>query len=403
MKADLASQLSIDHGGRILLAVMDGVGDIPIPEFNGLTPLEKAETPNLDRLASGGALGQHIPVGRGITPGSGPGHLAIFGYDPVKFLVGRGALAALGIGFNLQHGDLAARINFCTLSDEKIILDRRAGRISTELCTQLVEMLKPITITGVQIFVEPVKEHRACVIFRGPGLSDSIHDTDPGMVGERPLAVTATASGAERTIEVLDEFINKASAILKSKKPANGLLLRGFALHEHFPAMSDRFKLNPAAVALYPDYKGLASLAGMKQYESDPADLSGEIQAVKNALKDGKDFVFLHHKYTDSAGEDGDHNRKVAEIEKFDKAVPGLLECGFDVICITGDHSTPCPMKLHSWHPVPVLIFGGPQRTGWSRRFTEREASTGALGTFQGHELMSLLLASAGRLAKFGA
>ncbi|MCD4706384.1 MAG: 2,3-bisphosphoglycerate-independent phosphoglycerate mutase [Candidatus Sabulitectum sp.] len=403
MATDLVSRLSLDHGGSILLAVMDGVGDIPIPEFGGLTPLEKAKTPNLDKLTQSGALGQQLPVGRGITPGSGPGHLALFGYDPVKYLVGRGALAALGIGFKLQHGDLAARINFCTLDDAGVILDRRAGRISTELCTELVEALKPITIPGVEVFVEPVKEHRACVIFRGPGLSESIHDTDPGLVGEKPLAVIATASGAERAVEVVAEFISKASVILRDKTPANGLLLRGFALHEDLPTLKDRFKLNPAAVALYPMYRGVASLAGMEQYQSEPADLSGEIKAAKNAVKDGKDFVFLHHKYTDSSGEDGDHERKATEIEKFDSAIPGLLECGFDVICITGDHSTPCPMKLHSWHPVPVLIYGGPQRTGWSTRFTEREAASGALGTFQGHELMSLLLAAAGRLAKFGA
>jgi len=401
--SDLTSQLAMDHGGTILLAVMDGVGDIPIPQFGGLTPLEKAKTPNLDKLAAGGALGQHLPVGRGITPGSGPGHLSIFGYDPVKFLVGRGALAALGIGFKLQHGDLAARINFCTLADDGVILDRRAGRISTELCNLLVDELKPISVPGVEIFVEPVKEHRACVIFRGPGLSESIHDTDPGLVGEKPLGVTATSSGAELAVHVVSEFISKASAILKDRTPANGLLLRGFALHEDFPTLSELYKLNPAAVALYPMYRGVASLVGMEQFESSPADLSGEVQAAKDALKAGRDFVFLHHKYTDSSGEDGDHQRKVSEIEKFDRAVPGLLECGFDVICITGDHSTPCPMKLHSWHPVPVLIYGGPQRTGWSARFTEREASSGALGTFQGQELMSLLLAAAGRLAKFGA
>ncbi len=403
MAADLASQLSLDHGGKILLAIMDGVGDIPIPEFGGLTPLEKAKTPNMDMLTAGGALGQHLPVARGITPGSGPGHLAVFGYDPVKFLVGRGALAALGIGFDLKHGDLAARINFCTLGEDKVILDRRAGRISTELCIELVKSLKGISIPGVKVFVEPVKEHRACVIFRAEGLSDSIHDTDPGLVGEMPLDVVPTADGAEFSIGVVEDFISQASEILRLKAPANGLLLRGFALHEDMPTLTERFKLNPAAVALYPMYRGVSSLAGMEQYNSEPADLSGEVKAAKKALKDGKDFVFLHHKYTDSSGEDGDYERKVSEIEKFDSAIPGLLECGFDVICITGDHSTPCPMKLHSWHPVPVLIYGGPQRVGWSARFTEREASTGALGTFQGYELMALLLAGAGRLAKFGA
>ncbi|RKZ03981.1 phosphoglycerate mutase [Candidatus Fermentibacteria bacterium] len=403
MASDLASQLALKKGGKILLAVMDGVGDLPIPEFGGLTPLEKAETPNMDSLAEGGALGQQFPVGRGITPGSGPGHLALFGYDPVKYLVGRGALAALGIGFQLQHGDLAARINFCTLGEDGVILDRRAGRISTDLCVELVDQLKAVSVPGFEVFVEPVKEHRACVVFRGAGLSEHIHDTDPGLTGEKPVPVTATDSDAATAVKVVGEFIDKSMEILKDKSPANGLLLRGFALHEDLPTMQDRYRLNPAAVALYPMYRGVASLAGMEQFQSNPADLTGEVVAVNNALKAGKDFVFLHHKYTDSSGEDGDHERKVREIEKFDAAIPELVKCGFDVICITGDHSTPCPMKLHSWHPVPVLIHGGPQRTGWSRRFTEREAASGALGTFKGSELMPLLLAAAGRLAKFGA
>jgi 2,3-bisphosphoglycerate-independent phosphoglycerate mutase len=357
----------------------------------------------MDRLAAGGAIGQQFPVGRGITPGSGPGHLALFGYDPVKYLVGRGVLAALGIGFKLQHGDLAARINFCSLGNDGVILDRRAGRISTGLCTELVQSLKSITVPGVEVFVEPVKEHRACVVFRGPGLSGHIHDTDPGFVDEKPLAVTSTAPDAHRAVEVVDEFIRKASLILAGRTPANGLLLRGFALHEDLPTIQEKYKLKPAAVALYPMYRGVASLAGMEQYKSVPADLEGEIKAAQNALDDGCNFVFLHHKYTDSSGEDGNHLRKVMEIEKFDAALPGLVKCGFDVVCITGDHSTPCPMKLHSWHPVPVLVHGGPQRTGWSSRFTEREAAAGALGSFRGHELMALLLAAAGRLAKFGA
>ncbi len=403
MMKDVIQDLALEHGGSILLAVMDGVGDISIPELDGKTPLEAAVTPNLDALASAGALGQHLPVGRGITPGSGPGHLALFGYDPVTCMVGRGALAALGIGFQLQHGDLAARINFCTLGENGVITDRRAGRISTEKCEELVDSLRVITISGVQTFVEPVKEHRACVVFRGPGLSQNIHDTDPGLVGEKPVPVTKTGSDAEFTVSIIEEFISRAMEILRDKKPANGILLRGFALHEDLPSMETRFKLNAAAVALYPMYRGVASLAGMDLYDSEPADLTGQISAASKALSDGKNFVFLHHKYTDSSGEDGDYRRKIAEIERFDSAVPGLLECGFDVICITGDHSTPCPMKLHSWHPVPVLIYGGPQRAGWSSRFTERECLQGALGTFPACQLMPLLLAAAGRLAKFGA
>jgi len=400
---DLISELALDHGGKILLAVMDGVGDISVPKLKGRTPLEAAATPNMDRLASRSALGLHIPVARGVTPGSGPGHLGLFGYDPVECLVGRGALAALGIGFQLNHGDLAARINFCTIDGNGIVTDRRAGRISTDECARLADMLKGIEISGVQTFVEPVKEHRACVVFRGPGLSENIQETDPGLVGEEPLPVKALSQDAEFAAGVVKEFVEKAMDILKDEEPANGLLLRGFALHQDLPSFKSRYRLDSAAVALYPDYKGLASLAGMEVMSPDPVDLSGEVMAAAEALKQGKDFVFLHHKYTDSSGEDGDHERKIAEIEKFDAALPAMLESGFDVVCVTGDHSTPCPMKLHSWHPVPVMIHGGPQRTGWNCRFTERECAGGSLGTFPAKELMALLLAAAGRLAKFGA
>ena len=343
---DLTSELALDHGGSILLAVMDGVGDISVPQLKGRTPLEAAATPNLDRLASRAALGQHIPVARGITPGSGPGHLALFGYDPVECLVGRGALAALGIGFQLNHGDLAARINFCTIDGNGVVTDRRAGRISTDECARLADMLKGIEISGVQTFVEPVKEHRACVVFRGAGLSETIQETDPGLVGEKPLPVKALSQDAEFAAGVVKEFVEKAMGILNGEKPANGLLLRGFALHQDLPSFRDRYRLHSAAVALYPDYRGLATLAGMEVMSPDPADLGGEVKAAAEALKQGKDFVFLHHKYTDSSGEDGDHQRKVAEIEKFDAAMPSILECGFDVVCVTGDHSTPCPMKL---------------------------------------------------------
>lgn len=400
---DIVPDLALDQGGKILLAVMDGVGDVSIPELGGRTPLEAAETPNLDRLAKRSALGQHIPVARGITPGSGPGHLALFGYDPVENLVGRGALAALGIGFALQHGDLAARINFCTLDGNGVITDRRAGRISTEKCTELVDLLRPIRISGVTTYVEPVKEHRACVVFRGPGLSEAIHDTDPGLVGEKPLPVSATDPEAAFAAGVIEEFINKAMEALEGLSPANGVLLRGFALYEELPSLQTLYRLDPAAVALYPMYRGVASLAGMKAYDADPPDLGGQTVAAARALAEGRDFIFLHHKYTDSSGEDGDWKRKTAEIERFDAALPGLVDLDFDVVCITGDHSTPCPMKLHSWHPVPVMIHGGPQRTGWNRRFTERECAAGALGTFRAMELMQMLLAAAGRLSKFGA
>ncbi len=399
MYRGLVEKLVQKNDSKILLAVIDGLGDISIEELGGRTPLEAALTPEMDRLAAGGALGLHIPIARGITPGSGPAHLGLFGYDPVKYQVGRGVLAALGVGFKLQHGDLAARINFCTLNEKGIVTDRRAGRISTEKCVELVEMLVDIRIEGVVTFVLPVKQHRACVVFRGNDLIDDIGDTDPGLVGHRPVPVT----GSDESHRIVREFLQKAGEILKDCNPANFILLRGFALHREFPSIEERFGLTAAAVALYPMYRGVAGLVGMDIMKCSPEDTTGQAKAVKKALQGGHDFIFLHHKPADSAGEDGNVQAKISAIEKFDRALPSFLESGFDVVCITGDHSTPCPMKLHSWHSVPVLIHGGPQRSGYSSAFSEKQALAGALGSFMSTEIMPLLLASAGKLAKFGA
>lgn len=365
--------------------------------------MEAADIPNLDALARDSATGQHVPVAQGITPGSGPAHMALFGYDPVENLMGRGVLEVLGIGFPLEMGDLAARINFCTLDGDGVITDRRAGRISTEESAVLAGKLDAITIPGVKVMVRPVKEHRACVVFRGEGFHDGLPDTDPGAVGLRPLPVGSPSPECARSAEVVGEFILKAREILKDQPRANGVLLRGIALNRTYRSFGDRFRLSPAAVAIYPMYRGLASLLGMKLIESTPSDLSGQVEAVCRAVSLGHDFVFLHHKYTDSAGEDGDWKRKIKALEDFDGALPGFLGAGFDVVAVTGDHSTPCPMKQHSWHPVPLLLHGGCQRVGWSDAFNERQAAAGALGTIDSLDLMPLLLASAGRLEKFGA
>lgn len=399
MYKDLVEKLVQKNDSRILLAVIDGIGDIPVGELGGKTPLEAALTPEMDRLAQGGALGVHIPIARGITPGSGPAHMGLFGYDPVEYQVGRGVLAALGVGFKLKHGDLAARINFCTVNDKGMVTDRRAGRITTEKCVELVGMLTGIRIKGVETFVVPVKQHRACVVFRGAGLNDDIQDTDPGLVGLKPVPVT----GSDKSHRIVQEFLRKAEKILKDLHPANFLLLRGFALHREFPLVDERFGLTAAAIALYPMYRGVASLIGMNVMKSDPQNLSGQAKAVSKALDSGHDFIFLHHKPADSSGEDGNVEAKIEAIEEFDRALPSILDSRLDVVCITGDHSTPCPMKLHSWHSVPVLINGGPQRTGYSTGFSERQALSGAMGSFMSTDIMPLLLASAGKLAKFGA
>ena len=395
----LADDLAEKTPSRILLAVIDGLGDLPVDSLRGRTPLEAASTPNLDSMVMSGALGSHVPIAPGITPGSGPAHLALFGYDPLEFEVGRGVLAALGVGFDLKRGDLAARINFCTVDAGGTVTDRRAGRIDTATCVHLVSILSSIRIDGLELFVMPVKEHRACVVFRGEGLDDRLHDTDPGLTGRRPVEVI----GDSVTARAVREFVSKASGLLADSAPANHVLLRGFALFGDFPSMRDRFGLDPAAVALYPMYRGVARLVGMRTVPVEPADLDGQVKAAAMAASSGADLVFLHHKPADSSGEDGNVQGKIEAIEAFDTIVPGLAASGFDVICVTGDHSTPCPMKLHSWHPVPLLVHGGPQRTGWSRVFSEHEACTGAIGRIRAVELMPLLLASAGKLQKFGA
>lgn len=386
-------------GGRILLAVMDGLGDVSEPGRS--TPLGEAAKPNLDRLASDGALGQHIPVAQGITPGSGPAHLALFGYDPVEFFVGRGILSALGIGFEIQPGDLAARANFCTLDASGAVSDRRAGRIATERNASLCARLDGMEIEDVKVFVRPEKEHRACVVFRGPDLSGDVAETDPGRTGLPPVRPVPLAAGAGKASRIIEEFLGRAGGILASETPANGMLLRGYAGYRPYPTMEERFGVRASAVALYPMYRGVASLVGMDVMPC--ATREDQIRAAGEAVAAGSDFVFLHHKPTDSAGEDGSFESKKAAVESFDAMLPGLLGAGFDVVCVTGDHSTPCPMKQHSWHPVPVLVRGGPQRCGWSSTFDEREAARGALGTIRAVDLMAILLASAGRLAKYGA
>lgn len=400
----LIEELAERNNRKILLIVLDGLGDIGIPELDNRTPLEAAATPNMDRLAESGALGVHIPIAPGITPGSGPAHLALFGYDPVRFRIGRGVLAALGIGFPLQKGDMSARINFCTVDEKGKVTDRRAGRISTELNEKLVEKLQSISISGVDLYVRTVKQHRACVIFRGEGLSEELTDTDPGKIDRLPFPVKAQTDRAFRSAEIVSTFIKSAREILKYDNPANMVLLRGFSIYKPPLSLLERFRLNAAAIALYPMYKGVASLVGMEVLKPEKENLEGQVTAAKKAADDGFDFVFLHHKSADSAGEDGNWKAKITAIEEFDKIVPQVEKIGYDVITITGDHSTPCTMKLHSWHSVPVLIQGRDLRTGYSASFSEREAIlTGSLGTLNALDLLPLMMAAAGKLGKFGA
>lgn len=386
---------------KILLLVMDGLGGLP-GEEGGRTELEAAHTPNLDAIAKESVCGLHVPVHNGITPGSGPAHLALFGYDPVVYKVGRGALAALGIGFDLRPDDVAARGNFCTIDEKGIITDRRAGRIITEKNKELCRRLQEIDLPEVQVFVEPVKEYRFLLVLRGEGLSAAIADTDPQTTGKEPIKPLALEEDAQATADLVREFLDQAREILQDHHPANMALLRGFSKRPDWPTVNEAFGLRCAAVAGYPMYRGLARLVGMEILETGDT-LDEELQALERHW-DGYDFFYLHVKRIDSAGEDGDFNRKVALIEEVDKQVPKIMNLQPDVLIVTGDHSTPSVLASHSWHPVPVLLRSGHCRPDDVNRFGERPCIAGALGPrFPAKDLMVLALANAKRLNKFGA
>lgn len=401
MDFELIKKLKKENDSKIVLLVMDGLGGLPEnPE--GKTELETAETPNLDKLAKEGICGLHEPIAPGITPGSGPAHLALFGYDPLKYQVGRGVLSALGIDFDMQQGDVAARCNFCTIDDNGIVTDRRAGRIPTEKNKEILEELKDIKVDGVEIFVETVKEYRFVLVMRGENLSGDVQDTDPQETGKKPLDPKALSAEAEYTAKKVNEFIEKAKEKLKDKHPANMLLTRGFSKLPEWDLFPDIFGLKAAAIAAYPMYRGVSKLVGMNILQTEDS-LESEFDTLKKNWNN-YDFFYLHVKKTDSYGEDGAFDKKVKLIEDVDKNIPKILELNPEVITVTGDHSTPCLMKYHGFQPVPVLIHSKYCRPDKVERFGERECLTGGLGAnLPAKFLMPLMLANARRLEKFGA
>jgi 2,3-bisphosphoglycerate-independent phosphoglycerate mutase len=396
----LTRRLQEKNHSKIVMLVPDGIGGLPM-EPGGPTELEAARHPNLDHLAQQGVLGLHHPVLPGITPGSGPGHLGIFGYDPLQYEIGRGALEATGIGFPLTDQDVAVRGNYCTLNDQGLITDRRAGRIPTEESTPLAKLLATIQIPGVEIFVEPVREHRFVLVMRAPGLGGNVLDTDPQATGVPPLPPRPTDEASRRTAELAAEFIDRARDLLRDQPKANGLTLRGFAPKPVLPPYQEVYGLRAAAIAVYPMYKGLAHLVGMK-IVGQPQTLADQVDLLHAVWQD-YDFFFLHFKYTDSAGEDGNFPAKVKRIEDFDAVIPRIIALNPHVLIVTGDHSTPAKLKSHSWHPVPVLLVSDTCRPDQCRTFTESAALSGGLGQFEAKYLMLLALAHAGRLGKFGA
>ena len=387
---------------RILMLVMDGLGDLP-RYGDGLTPLAAATKPHLDLLAKDGCCGRFDPVGPGITPGSGPGHLGVFGYDPTEYEIGRGVLSAVGIDFALRPGDVAARFNFCTLDAAGNISDRRAGRISTEENRRLVARLREIpSPRGVEVFVETEAEHRGALVVRGAKLGHRLSDTDPQHTGVPPLAVKALDAAARPTAKVVAGFVAAAREALAGEPEANGILLRGFDSLPTIPSLAERFRLRPVCIATYPMYRGLARLVGMDMPAAPPA-LSDFPAAVRSA-RENHDFLFVHVKYTDKAGEDGDFDRKKAVVEEVDRLLPDLIGEGFDVVVVTADHSTPVAHKAHSWHPVPAILWApGRVFRDHVTTFSETACVGGALGRMPLRFLLAEALASAGKLAKFGA
>lgn len=397
---DLIRELREPAKTKIVLLVADGLGGLPL-EPGGQTELETARTPNLDACAAVGTSGLSIPVLPGITPGSGPGHLGLFGYDPLEYRIGRGILEALGINFAVGPRDVAIRGNFCTLGPDGNITDRRAGRPTTERCIEIVQKLRTITIPGVEVFVEPVKEHRFVVVFRGDGLGGAVGDTDPQAVGVPPLAAKGADAASEKTAAVANAFIAQAREVLKNDAPTNGLTLRGFATYPQISTFEDVYGLKPAAIAVYPMYRGLARLVGMEILDAGQT-LADQVARLKASWND-YDFFFLHYKYTDSTGEDGNFPAKVEQIERLDAVVPEIRALKPDVLIVTGDHSTPSKLRSHSWHPVPTVIVADACRTDGLTAFSESACLRGGLGQFEAKYLMMLAMAHAGRLGKYGA
>jgi 2,3-bisphosphoglycerate-independent phosphoglycerate mutase len=397
---DLIRELRDTNGTKIVLLVADGLGGLPIPPNPG-TELETASTPHLDRCAQDGTSGLSTPVLPGITPGSGPGHLGLFGYDPLEYRIGRGILEALGINFQVTAKDVCIRGNFCTLGADGKITDRRAGRPTTERCVEIVKKLRTIQVSGAEVFVEPVKEHRFVLVFRADGLGDAVNDTDPQAVGVAPLKAEGADAAGQKTAAIVNEFITKANDVLKGDAPTNGATLRGFAKMPNIATMRDVYGLKSAAIAVYPMYKGLARLVGMDILDAGDT-LQTQVARLKAAWND-YDFFFLHYKYTDSTGEDGNFAAKVKKIEELDAAIPGIRALKPDVLIVTGDHSTPSKMKAHSFHPVPTVIVSDLCRPDGASGFSESACRSGGLGHFQAKHLMLLAMAHAGRFGKYGA
>ncbi len=396
----LMRELNEPNESKIVLLVADGLGGLPL-EPGGKTELESARTPNLDACVREGACGLSIPVLPGITPGSGPGHLGLFGYDPLEYRIGRGILEALGINFPVGPRDVAIRGNFCTVDGQGVITDRRAGRPATERCVAMCQKLQQIRVPGAEVFVEPVREHRFVVVFRGDDLGDRVNDTDPQATGHKPLEAKGADAPSQNTARAANQFAAEAARVLKDDAPTNMVTLRGFARFPKIDTMKEVYGLRAVAIAVYPMYRGLARLVGMDVADAG-STLADQVDTL-HKLWGQYDFFFLHYKYTDSTGEDGNFAAKVEMIERLDAALPHVRQLKPDVLIVTGDHSTPSKLRGHSWHPVPVVLVSKAVRPDGVVEFGESQCLRGGLGQLKAKYLMPLAMAHAGRLGKYGA
>jgi len=392
-----------DRGGRIIYLILDGLGGIPHPD-RGLTELQAAHTPNFDALAQASSCGLLEIVGPGITPGSGPGHLTLFGYDPLKYRIGRGVLSALGIDFDLQPGDVAARANFATLGPDGQVSDRRAGRIATNLNQRLTQKIRDRVSLDFEgtFFFETVSEHRAVLVLRGADLSGQVQDTDPQSPGIAPHPPKATATKGEKTARLVQSFLRQVTEVLADEHPANGVLLRGFERFDPLPSLYERFALKGVGIADYPMYRGVSRLLGM-DVVPHPGGLEARFDTLTSIYGDEYSFYFIHVKKTDSLGEDADFDSKVAKLEQIDQLLPKITALNPEVLVVTADHSTPAVMGRHSWHPVPMMLKAQYARVDQVDRFDDYACAHGLLGRRPGTHLMGLALANAGRMQKYGA
>ena len=401
MDFELLKSLIVPGQSKIAMIVMDGLGGLPL-QPGGKTELESARKPNLDALAKQSILGLADPVGPGITPGSGPGHLGLFGYDPLRYEIGRGVLEALGIDFDLGPNDVAARGNFCSVDEEGKLTDRRAGRIPTDLNRELVKLLRTIRLDNIQTFVETVRDYRFVFVMRGQDLGDALSETDPQRLGVPSLAVEPLRPDSIKSAQLANEFVAQSRELLKDKHPANMILLRGFAKRPTIPTFAQVYGLRAAAIAVYPMYRGLTKLLGMKTLPVQGESIADEFATLEKNWNDF-DFFYLHVKKTDSMGEDGNFDGKVHVIEELDAQLPRLMALQPDVVVVGGDHSTPALLKSHSWHPVPVLLYSKYCRADNIAEYGERACAVGSLGRLPSQDLMPIALANALRLTKFGA